>query len=271
MKTIKKILIYMVLIGFGLLAITPFAWTLHTAFILDDLNINKGFLSPDQYGFANFIYIFTRSLVYRWTINSIVVTVIITLANLLFNSMAGYALARYQFHGKKVIFFYVLGTMMVPAQIIMIPIFLQVARFGMVDSYAGLIVPFLVNPFGVFLMRQFYMGFSKEIEEAGKMDGLSNLGVFFRIALPLAKSAILTQAIFIFVWNWNSFTLPSIIVHSQEKFTLPLGIYQITNSQYIASVTKAMAATMITLLPTIVLFIAFQKYLVGNQASSAVK
>jgi len=271
MKIIKKILIYIVLIGLGLLAIAPFVWTLHTAFILEDLNINKGLLSPDKYGFANFVYIFTHSLVFRWTINSIVTTLIITVANLLFNSMAGYALARYEFRGKKIIFFYVLGTMMIPTQIIMIPIYLQISRFGMVDSYAGLIVPFLINPFGVFLMRQFYLGFTKEIEEAGKMDGLSNLGVFFQIALPLAKSAILTQAIFIFVWNWNSFTLPSIIVQSQEKFTLPLGIYQITNSQYIASVTKAMAATLITLLPTIVLYVVFQKYLVGSHVSSAVK
>ncbi len=271
MKNKNHIVIYAFLIGLSLLALLPFFWTLHAAFILDDLNLNRGFLPFEDYGIANFIFIFRQSAVLRWTMNSFFVTITITLFNLLFNSMAGYALARYQFKGRTALFFYVLGTMMVPVQIIMIPIYLQVARLGMINSYFGLIIPFLINPFGVFLMRQFYMDFPTEIEEAAKIDGLSNLGVFRRIALPLAKSALMTQAIFIFVWNWNSFTLPSILVYSQDKFTLPLGIFQITNTQYIASVTRAMAATLITLTPTIALYITFQKYLTGNQASSAIK
>lgn len=271
MKNLKHIPVYIIIGGLVILALAPFFWTLHAALILDDFNLNKGLLPFKEYGIANFIYIFRQSKVFLWTMNSFFVTITITLFNLLFNSMAGYALARFNFKGRKIVFYYVLGTMMVPMQILMIPIYLQVARFGMVNSYLGLIVPFLINPFGVFLMRQFYLDFPKEIEEAAKMDGLSTLGVFRRIALPLAKSALLTQAIFIFVWNWNSFTLPSILVYSQDKFTLPLGIFQITNNQYIASVTRSMAATLITLIPTVVLYVIFQKYLTGHQASTAIK
>lgn len=262
--------IYLVIGSLGLLAVMPFLWSLHASFVLSDFDLNEGLLPPDRYGFGNFVYIFTRSQVLRWTLNSVFVVVIITVANLLLNSMAGYALARFRFRGNKLLFYYVLGTMMVPMQILMIPIFLQVSRFGMVNSYFGLIIPFLINPFGVFLMRQFYMGFAKEIEESAKMDGLGNFGTFLRIVLPLSKSALLTQAIFIFVWNWNSFILPSIIVYSTDKFTLPLGIFQITNTQYIEEVTRSMAATTITLLPTIMLYVIFHRYMTGSEAQTGI-
>lgn len=267
----NKIVIYVVLITLSLLAVLPFLWTLYTSLILDDLNINKGLLKLKEYGFDNYFYIFTKSDVLKWTFNSLIVTVSITIGNLIFNSMAGYALARYNFKGKKTLFYYVLGTMMVPTQIILIPIFLQIAKFGMINSYSGLIIPFLINPFGVFLMRQFYLDFPEALEEAAKIDGLNNFGVFTKIVLPLSKGALMTQAIFIFIWNWNSFTLPSIIVNTTDKFTLPLGIYQITNSQYISSVTKSMAATVLTLIPTIILYVIFQKYLTGSKVTSGIK
>lgn len=266
-----KVLIYISLIVLSLVSLLPFLWTLYVSFILNDLNINKGILSIVEYGFENYIYIFTKSNILKWIFNSFFVTVTITVGNLIFNSMAGYALARYNFKGRKVVFYYVLGTMMVPTQIILIPIFLQIAKFGMINSYFGLIIPFLINPFGVFLMRQFYLDFPIAIEEAARIDGLSNFGVFRKIIIPLSKSALMTQAIFIFIWNWNSFTLPSIIVNTTDKFTLPLGIYQITNTQYVASVTKSMAATVLTLVPTIILYILFQKYLTGNKATSGIK
>jgi multiple sugar transport system permease protein len=267
----KHWLIYLILIFLSLLAIAPFIWTLYNSFILNDLDMNKGFLSLDKYGLDNYIYIFTRSKVLRWTLNSIFVTLTITIGNLVFNSMAGYALARFNFKGRKILFYYVLAIMMVPTQIILIPIFLQIANLNMINSYAGLIIPFLINPFGVFLMRQFYLDFPKAIEEAARIDGLSNFGVFSRIIIPLSKGPLMTQGILIFVWNWNSFTLPSIIVNSTDKFTLPLGIYQITNTQYIASVTKALSAMVLTLLPTIILYVLFQKYLTSSKATSGIK
>jgi multiple sugar transport system permease protein len=160
---------------------------------------------------------------------------------------------------------------MVPVQIQLIPIFIMMVNLGWLDTYLALIIPFMVNPFGVFLMRQFYLQFPSELEDAARIDGLSRVGIFFRIAFPLAKPALVAQAIFIFVWNWNSFIFPSILVSSPKMFTLPVGIYQLSNTAYTASITKSMAGVVLMTIPTVLFFVIFQRYFVKGVTGAGIK
>ncbi|MCU6708738.1 carbohydrate ABC transporter permease [Paenibacillus sp. J5C_2022] len=270
MKT-SRIVLYAVLGLAATAMVLPFLWTLYASFVSSDLNVNQWNWDLSAYSFDNYAYIFTESRILTWYKNSLLVTLSITAANLMFNTMAGYALARLALPGKKILFLTTLGLMMIPVQILFIPIFVMMAKLGWVNTYAALIVPFIVNPFGVFLMRQFYVDFPKELEEAAKMDGLRPLAIFFRIALPLSKPGLIAQAIFIFVWNWNSFPFPSILATTEDMFTLPVGIYQITNTAFTSSVTKSMAGVVAMTIPTLAFFIAFQKHFTANVAQSGIK
>lgn len=271
MNKIKTIFKYVLLFSFSFIVLLPFFWTLYASLVENDLMLNSPIINFEKYGLENFKYILSRGDIFTWTKNSAFTVAIITLINLLVNSMAGYALARFRFKGRKLMFSYVTAIMMIPAQILVIPIFLVIGNLGLSNTYLALILPFMANSFGVFLMRQFFMDFPKEIEEAAKIDGLSSYTSFFRIALPLAKNALMTQAVLIFVWSWNSFMLPSILVSSPDKFTLPLGMYQITNTQYVTSVTKAMAGAAIALIPTVIFYLVFQKKLINADMGAAVK
>ncbi len=267
----KRILFYLVLGLTAFVMLLPFIWTLYASFVKQDLNVDTFSFDLAQYGIDNFVYIITQSHIADWYKNSIFVTGVITICNLLFNSMAGYALARVRFPGKNIMFFFTLGIMMVPVQILLIPIFVMMAKMGWINTYFALIVPFMVNPFGVFLMRQFFVGFPSELEEAAKMDGLSRIAIFFKIALPLAKPALIAQAIFIFVWNWNSFPFPSILATQPDMFTLPVGIYQITNTAYTSSITKSMAGVVLMTIPTLIFFMVFQKHFMKSSINTGVK
>lgn len=271
MGKIKGLFKYLVFFAISIVILLPFFWTVYSASIKNDLDIGTALLKQGKYGLDNFKYILTKGNMLIWFKNSIFVVSVITVANLLINSMAGYAIARFGFKGKKAVFLYVTGIMMIPAQVLIVPIFLVISKMRLINSYLALIIPFVFNPFGVFLMRQHFIGFPREIEEAAAIDGLGVFSTFFKMALPLAKNALMTQAILIFVWNWNSFMLPSILVNSPLKFTLPLGMYQITNTQYVTSITKAMAGATLTLLPTIIFFLIFQKKLMQSDMGSAIK
>lgn len=268
---VKRNIFYLILMITALAMLLPFLWTLYTSFIKNDLDVGSFPMELIKYGFDNYVYILTESNLSDWYKNSIFITSMITVGNLLFNTMAGYALARIQFPGKKILFFFTLGIMMVPVQVLLIPIFVMMAKAGWVNTYMALIIPFLVNPFGVFLMRQFFLDFPNELEEAAKMDGLSRIGIFFRIALPLAKPALIAQAIFIFVWNWNSFPFPSILATEPEMFTLPVGIYQITNTAYTSSITKSMAGVILMTIPTLVFFMIFQRHFMKSSINTGIK
>ncbi len=267
----KQFLKYTLFFGVSIIVLLPFFWTLYAAFIENDLDLHTTIFDFSKYGFGNFLYILERGDIFIWVKNSVIVVFFITMLNLMINTMAGYSLARCNFRGKRISFMYIVGIMMIPPQVLVIPIFLVVSRLGLINTYLGLILPFVCNSFGVFLMRQFYLEFPRDLESAGYIDGLGPWGIFIKIALPLSKNALMTQAILIGIWNWNSFILPSILVNTPEKFTLPLGIYQITNTQFITSVTKSMAGAVMALIPTIIFYLIFQKKLINSDIGSGVK
>jgi multiple sugar transport system permease protein len=258
-----KVFLYAGLCLYTIITFLPFAWALSASFkplaeiILGGINF-----IPQQFTLDNYKKIFLQEPLFgRWLLNSIFVAICVTGFNLLFNSMAGYALARIRFLGSKFWFLLILAILMIPGQITLIPSYLILKTLGWLNSYQGLIVPNVVNATFIFMMRQFFLSFPKELEEAASLDGLSRWETFLSIVLPLAKPALAAQAIFIFMGTWNNFLTPLIILSDPEMFTLPLGLNAF-KGQYITYWNYIMAASMVLTLPALAIYAFFNRYFI---------
>lgn len=269
MQKIRRFLFYLVVIGYAVITLGPYIWSIMTSLKptseLDTFSINIRHLTLDNYKM-----IITKFPFLRWFLNSVIVAAIVTLGNMLFNSMAGYALARINFPGKNLLFIVVLALMMIPGQVVMIPIYILLSKLGWVNTYMGLTIPFLTSNFGIFLMRQFFLTIPRELEEAARIDGMHRFGIFFKIVLPLSKPALTTQFIFMFTGNWNSFLWPSLLASSSEMYTLPVGLNSFYGHYYQFWNQVMTGATLLTL-PTIVIFIIFQRYFVRGIATTGIR
>lgn len=258
-----RIALYLLLFLYAIITFIPFAWALSASFKpLAEIVAGGISFIPQQFTLQNYQKIFTQEPLFgRWLFNSVLVAVSVTGCNLLFNSMAGYALARLKFPGNKFWFFLVLAVLMIPGQITLIPTFLILKSLGWLNSYQGLIVPSIINATFIFMMRQFFVSFPKELEEAAALDGLGRLEIFFQVVLPLAKPALAAQAIFVFMGAWNNFLTPLLILSDSEMFTLPLGLNTF-KGQYISYWNYIMAASMMFTLPVVAIYAFFNRYFI---------
>ncbi len=258
-----KVLLYFGLFLYAIITFLPFAWALSASFkSLPEIILGGMNFIPQDFTLDNYKKIFIQEPLFgRWLLNSIFVAVCVTGFNLLFNSMAGYALARIRFLGSQFWFFLILAILMVPGQITLIPSYLILKNLGWLNSYQGLIVPHVVNATFIFMMRQFFINFPKELEEAASLDGLSRWETFLSIVLPLAKPALAAQTIFIFMGAWNNFLTPLIILSDPEMFTLPLGLNAF-KGQYITYWNYIMAASMVLTLPALAIYAFFNRYFI---------
>lgn len=258
-----KVLLYIFLIVYGIITVIPFLWAFSASFKpLSEIISGEFNFIPKHFTLDNYKQIFLQEpLFWRWLFNSVIIGVTVTILNLLFNSMAGYALARLHFRGKQCWFFLILTVLVVPAQITLIPTFLILKAIGWLNSYPGMIVPSMVNATFIFMMRQFFVNFPRELEEAGQLDGLNAWGIFRYIVLPLAKPALAAQAVFVFMGSWNNFLLPVMILFDPEMFTLPLGLNTF-KGQYISYWNYIMAASMVFTLPGLAIYAFFNRYLI---------
>jgi multiple sugar transport system permease protein len=256
-------IVYAILILYAIITVIPFLWALSSSFkSLGEIVSGSINFIPKDFTLDNYKQIFMKEPQFgRWVFNSLFIATVGTLLNLLFNSMAGYALARLSFPGKKSIFIIILAVLMIPFQVTLIPNFLILKELGWLNSYQGMIIPGAVNATFIFMMRQFFVNFPKEIEEAAAIDGLGKFGTFFRIVLPLAKPALAAQTIFVFMAFWNDFMRPLVILSDQDMFTLPLGLNSF-KGQFISYWNYIMAASMVFTLPIIVLYAFFNRYFV---------
>jgi multiple sugar transport system permease protein len=261
--SLSKGFLYIILVLYAVITFIPFLWALSASFKpLTEIVSGASYFIPDHFTFENYKQIFIQEpLFIRWLFNSVFVAFCITGANLLFNSMAGYALARIEFPGNKFLFYAILVVLMVPGQVTMIPSYLILKNLGWLNSYQGLIIPGIVNATFIFMMRQFFINFPKELEEAAALDGLSRIGTFFRIVLPLAKPALAAQTIFIFMGAWNNFMGPLIIISDKELFTLPIGLNTF-KGQYYSYWNYIMAASMVFTLPALLIYAFFNRYFI---------
>lgn len=260
-----KAVLYVLLTLYALITLIPFLWALSASFKpLSEIVSGEPNLIPRNFTLENYKQIFLQEpLFWRWLFNSVVIAVSITILNLLLNSMAGYALARLRFVGKNFWFFLILAVLAVPTQITLIPTFLILKAIGWLNSYQGMIIPSMVNATFIFMMRQFFVNFPKELEEAAQLDGLNTFGIFRHIILPLAKPALAAQAVFVFMGSWNNFLLPIVILFDPEMFTLPLGLNTF-KGQYISYWNYIMAASMVFTLPALGIYAFFNRYFIQS-------
>lgn len=228
------------------------------------------FVAPWKLTFENYIKVAQYAPLSQWYFNTIFVTSMVVLSNLFFSSMAGYALARFSFPGKNTMLLFILGTMVLPVQVYLIPLYFLIARLNWQNTYQALIFPISVFPFCVFLMRQYFLTLPRELEDAAKIDGLGDFGIFFRIALPLSKPALATQVILSFTWAWNGFVIPLTMTTDPSYFTLPVGLNSLKDL-YFDWPTINMAGFIYTTFPVIAVFIAFQKHIIQAFVTAGIK
>ena len=211
--------------AFSILFILPYIWSLSISFQPEgDVFAWPIKLLPDPATTENYQRLWTEIPFGQWLLNSTIVVVIVTGANLFFASLAGYAFARMEFPGKNLIFYAFLSTMMIPGHVTLAPKFMLLNEFGLINSYAGLIMPGIVQVFGIFLMKQFFESLPVELEEAARIDGLTRFQTFIQVILPVSKPALVALGIYTFQGNWNDFLWPVIVTTTQDMYTLPLGM-----------------------------------------------
>ena len=253
--------------------IVPFLWMVSISFMQESqiFAIPPAFL-PEPFIFDNYLRVFSQIDISRYFLNSLFVAVVTTFFQVLFSAFAGYAFARANFRGRDLLFFLFLLTMMIPPQVNIIPLFFLMRELGWVDSYQALILPGIFGGFGVFLMRQWFLSFSKEIEDAARIDGCSILGVFFKIALPLAVPALATLAIFTFITTWNAFMWPLIVTNSADVTTLPVALAQFKGSfREVIRWGDLTACSVVLSVPVILVFLAGKKYFINDILSGGLK
>lgn len=270
---LRLIFSYGLLILLALSFMYPFLLTVTTSFKpLPEIAQNPVDLIPDAWTLEGYRRMQGLNMG-RWTINSAFVSVAITAGNVLFASMAGYALARINFPGSNALFLGILGTMMIPGIVLLIPMFIVLRQLNFIDTYMGLIFPKVITAFGVFLMKQFFETIPKEMEEAARIDGASRFQMFFRVVLPLARPALVALIIFSFQGSWNDFMHPLIVITvNQDLYTLPLGLALLRgtmgqNLQWNA----ILAGSLVTTIPMALIFLYFQRYFVEGIAYGGLK
>lgn len=269
---VKKATIYFFLIFFAIIFVGPFLWLLSTAVKSPSENIFSypPVLIPEQFTLNNFVEVWNAIPLGRYFINSMIVAAISIVLNLVFSSLAAYPLARINFKGKDTIFYLILSTMMIPFQVIMIPIFIICMKLNLTNSYLGVILPTSVSAFGIFLMRQAYMAVPKELEETALIDGANLFDIWWKVIVPLTRPALATLAIFSFVSSWSDFLWPLIILKDTDKYTLPVGISYLAGT-FSANWRLIAAGSLISIIPIIFLFIFLQRFFIGGASEGAVK
>lgn len=253
----------------SLMTIVPLLWMVSMS--LKDANEVFGTnLVPRHPTFDNFIYVFTKVDFLRYLFNTLFVSGAVTIVALFFHSMAAYALARLRFPGRDFIFFSMFATFLISLPVIIVPLFILVRELGMLDSYAGLIVPAIFNAFGVFLLRQFYLSVPRELEEAAVMDGAGYFRVYWSIILPLSRPILSALAILFFLTNWNAFLWPLTVASDRNLWMVQVAVASF-QGQYSGSWNYVMAASTVVALPTLVMFIVFQRQITDSIKTSGLK
>lgn len=262
-----------VVLGLGLVVVmSPFFWmALSSVKSEGEIRRVPPTWWPQAPTLDNFRELFARLDFPQFFTNSILVATVVTLGNLVFCSMLGYVLAKYDFAGKTLLFRVVLGTLMIPGMVTLVPLFVLVANMGMVNTYFGLILPFLAAPFGVFLMRQFFLGIPDELIDAARVDGAGEGRIFVQIVVPLAKPALATLAILTFLGSWNNFLWPLVVATTEDKYTLPVALALYSTGQNQTDYGLLLAGAVVVLVPILVLFLLLQRYFVQGVAMTGIK
>ena len=267
-----SILLYILLTLGLILMVAPFAWM-----VLGSFKDQGEFLRstptwlPENPTLDNYDRLTARLNFPRFFMNSAVVATAITLGNLVFAPMLGYALAKLRFRGKRMLLVLVLATMMLPASATLIPLFVLMAQLDLVNTYPGLILPAIAGPFGVFLTRQFFSGLPDELIEAARIDGAGEFRIFWRIAMPLAAPVLATLGILTFLGAWNAFIYPLVMAQEPEMYTLPVALATFATGQFQADHGMLMAGSVLLVVPVLAIFVLMQRWITEGIATTGLK
>ena len=268
----KNLWMYGLLGAMAAVMLFPLLWLISTALKSPEENIFQfpPQLLPSQPTFQNFVTVWQTNPFGQYLFNSIVVAVLTVGLNLLFCSLAAYPLARLDFRGRNLIFAVVVSTIMIPFQIVMIPLYILTVQMGLRNTYLGIILPAIASAFGIFLLRQAFQGVPKELEEAARMDGCTELGLWWHVMLPAIRPALVTLAIFVFIGSWSDFLWPLIVIDRPEYYTLPLGVATLAGT-FSLDWRLIAAGSVISIAPVLLFFLVMQSYIVPTDAGSGVK
>lgn len=265
---------YLIIAFLGILSVVmmyPLLWMLMTSFKTNaDIRANRTKFFPVEWTLEGYRTAFEKAPIVSWFVNSILITVIITLAVIITSTMIGYVFAKYEFRMKKILFVILLATMMVPPQVTMIPRYLMIQKLHLFDTRGALIVPALVSAFAVYLARQFIADIPDSLCEAAKIDGAGPFQIYWKVILPNIRPAIGSIGIFTAMASWNDYLNPLLMLNDMEKMTLPLGLVYF-NSQRSSDLSATMAAASMMMMPMIIIFILFQKQFIKGMTMSGIK
>jgi len=256
----------------ALVVLLPLVWLVSTSLKgpAEDIFTSPPALLPSQPSLAAYGQLFTANPMLTYLRNSALVSGMAVLANLLFCSLAAYPLARLRFRGRGLVLALVVATILIPFQVVMIPLYLLMVQLGLRNSLWALILPQAATAFGIFLLRQSFLGVPVELEEAARIDGCSPLGEWWNVMIPAARSDLITLAMFVFIGSWSDFLWPLIILDDPGLYTLPLGLQQLASS-FSLDWRLVAAGSVVSILPVLVLFVLLQRYILPNASGDAVK
>lgn len=261
-----RILILTVL---GIAMLFPFFWMIGTSFKQGSDVYNLS-IFPQKATLGNYRKLLSGSYFPMWFLNSLIVGGAVTLSVLFFDSMVGFALSKYKFPGMRIVFLLILSTMMIPTEMLVIPWFIMSSELQWVDTYWGVMFPGLMSGFGTFLMRQFFMGIPEDLLDAGRIDGLNEFHIWWKIAMPLVRPALAALAIFSFIGNWNAFLWPLIVSNRIDMYTLPVGL-SFFNGEFQSQWEMVMTGATVATVPVLIIYLIFQKQIINGIALTGVK
>lgn len=270
-RWISRGLYLAILTGGALLMFVPFAWSLSTSLKgLSQAMTYPPAWWPHPFQLGNYAKIWHIVPIGQWFINSLLVASAVTVANLIFDSLGGYALARVKFPGKRFWYMGIVAMLMIPFQAVMLPLYIVMKDLGLLDNYGGLIAPVAVSAMGIFLMRQAFLTLPSELEDAARIDGAGRFRMFWQLSLPLVTPTLLTLALMIFLSSWNNFLLPLLVANRASLWTLPLGIVMF-QQEYFVNWPYLMAAAVLATLPIGLVFLVFQRWFIRGVATTGLK
>ncbi len=269
---VTTVWMYGILGAIALIMLFPLIWLISTSLKSPSENIFQfpPQLVPSQPTFQNFVQVWQTNPFGQYLFNSTLIAVLTVGLNLLFCSLAAYPLARLNFRGRDMIFAGVVSTIMIPFQIVMIPLYILTVQLGLRNTYLGVILPSVASAFGIFLLRQAFQGVPKELEEAARMDGCSELGLWWHVMLPAIRPALVCLALFVFIGSWSDFLWPLIVLDRPEYYTLPLGVANLAGT-FSLDWRLIAAGSVISIAPVLLVFLFLQRYIVATDTGSGVK
>lgn len=271
-----RFLFYIFLVLVGISVVIPFIWVFSNALrnnseigLYTSLSFYTFF--PKEITTGNFLRMFEQLPMLQILTNTVFIAAVVTIGSLFINSLTAYAFARINFKGKNFIFFLILSMLVIPIEILIIPLYLTIVKIKLIDSFVSLILPFLAAPFGIFFMRQFFMGVDRTLDEAAILDGCSHFGIFTKIYMPLARTPLFTLGLLVFLQQWDSFIVPVTLINNENKMLLQVALTRLSMGLYTTDYGVLYAGVTLSVVPIMIIYLLFQKQIVESIASVGIK